>query len=74
MMPSSEAILFEMGIHRIRREAEVVSNLANSLNGSKVQAEVCDLFDLKRSATNLRQTADRLDDIRRKLEERESSG
>jgi hypothetical protein len=67
-MPSSEAILFEMGIHRIRREAEVVANLANSLNG-KVQAEVCDLFDLKRSATNLRQAADHLDDIRRRLEQ-----
>jgi hypothetical protein len=68
-MPSSEAILFETGIHRIRREADVVVNLAASVASCRVQAEVSDLFDLKRSAANLRHAADYLDDIRRKLEE-----
>jgi exosome complex RNA-binding protein Csl4 len=68
-VPSTQATLFEMGIHRIRREADVVVNLATSVASCRVQAEVCDLFDLKRSAANLRQAADHLDDIRRKLEE-----
>lgn len=67
-MPSTEAILFDMGITRIRREASEIYCLSHALSINKVSAEISDLFDLKWSAAQLRHAADYLDNIRRKLE------
>lgn len=74
-MPSSAVILFDMSVSHIRQESDRVARLANVIASSNIQAEISDLFDLKRSAANLRHAADYLDDIRRRLDkpERENS-
>lgn len=74
-MPSADAILFDMRVNRIRHNAGFIDSIAHAMADSQLQAEEWDLYDLKRSADNLRQAADYLDDIRRRLEptERENS-
>jgi hypothetical protein len=68
-MPCSGAILFDMHVDRIHRDADEVKALARSLASARLDVEAWDVFELKSSADALRHAADYLDDIRRRLDQ-----
>jgi hypothetical protein len=73
-MPSSEVILFDMRIDRIRRDTEEIASLARALANVSVHADPWDRYNLKASVTNLREAANRLEEIRMKLERSQVCG
>ncbi len=69
-MPSSEWILFDLNVDRIRNDADEVSRLARTLardHHYPIYQENWRGCDLERSARNLREAADKLDMIRDRL-------
>jgi hypothetical protein len=73
-MPSSEVILFDMRIDRIRRDTEEIASLARALANVSVYADPWDQYNLKASVANLREAANELEKIRAKLERSQVCG
>lgn len=66
-MPSSNVILFECRVHRVRMDCDEIGSLARKLAENNVYPDNWDRYDLKASARELREAADKLDEVRSKL-------
>ena len=66
-MPSSAWILFDLNVDRIGNDAAEVSRLARALERGQHCRENWRGCDLERSARNLREAADKLDQINERL-------
>lgn len=67
-MPSSDVIMFELHVDRIRNDSNEVASLARTLAAGNIYPENYQEFDLRQSEQNLRDAADRLSSIRARLE------
>jgi hypothetical protein len=66
-MPSYQVILFDTRVERIRRDTEELASLAATLANLHTYAGPWDKYNLKASITNLRDAANRLEEVFAKL-------
>ena len=67
-MPSSDVILFELHLDRVRNDTDEIASLARTLATGQLFADNWDKYNLRASEASLREAADKLRFIREEID------